>query len=101
GAGRMAKRMKMTIAADYVVLPRARYEPSLVNYKNMEPAAVLAVPMGEGQLDYKTFFDSLKREGFDGWVVYENCSPLRHGGSLETLRRYSRAFLKYMKPWHA
>ena len=86
--------------ADYAVLPRARYLPQLVNYENVQPPAVLAVPMGDGDLDYRTFFDSLVAEGFDGWVSYEMCSPVRDGGELETLKSYAKQFLDYMKQWN-
>ncbi len=98
GAKQFAPRMPMTTVADYCLLPRWRYRPELVNYERLDPPAVLAVPMGEGALDYKTFFTALKAAGFHGWVSYEMCSPLRDGGNLETLRRYAAAFLTYMRP---
>ena len=50
----------------------------------------------EGVIDYPTFFDALAETGFDGPVAYEMCSPLIHGGSLETLDRYARGFVDYM-----
>ena len=100
GAKMMAKQMWFTTVADYAVLPRARYLPQLVNYENVQPPAVLAVPMGDGDLDYRTFFDSLVAEGFDGWVSYEMCSPVRDGGELETLKSYAKQFLDYMKQWN-
>ncbi len=99
GARLMAPRMRLTTVADYVLLERRKYRPEFVNYVEAQPPALFAVPMGEGDLDYKTFFNALAKNGFDGWVSYENCSPLRHGGSLETLERYSRQFLEYIKPW--
>jgi sugar phosphate isomerase/epimerase len=30
-----------------------------------------AVPMGHGIIDYKTWFETLKEIGYQGWVVYE------------------------------
>lgn len=99
GATLMAKRMQFTTVADYVVLPRAKYCPQLVNYAEAMPPAVLAVPMGDGDLAYKTFFDALADEGFDGWVSYEMCSPVRDGGELDTLEQYARRFVEYMTPW--
>jgi sugar phosphate isomerase/epimerase len=96
-AARLGSRMRFTTAADYVVLPRWKYHPQAVNYVPAEPAAVLAVPMGEGELPYKPFFAALKASGFDGWVSYEMCSPLRGGGSLDNLRRYAHRFLEYMR----
>ena len=48
-----------TIAADYVRLPRFHYEHELTNYISQENV-LRAVPMGEGIIDYKTFFTTLK-----------------------------------------
>jgi len=99
GARAMAKRMRFTTVADYVTVPRARYRPDLVNYLPPDPSFALAVPMGDGELPYRAFFSALARGGFDGWVSYEMCSPIRGGGSLENLERYARQFLKYMQKW--
>ena len=44
---RMTPFMAYTTVADYVALPRYRYEPALVNYV-AEPARMLGVAMGEG-----------------------------------------------------
>jgi len=99
GARQMAPKMRFTTAADYVVLPRSRHRAGLVNYEPRQPPAAFAAAMGEGDLPYKAFFDALVGAGFDGWVSYEMCSPLRDGGALETLERYARRFLEYMKPW--
>jgi hypothetical protein len=41
----------------------------------------------------------LAKGGFDGWVSYEMCSPIRGGGSPENLEHYARRFLKYMQSW--
>ncbi|MCA9417499.1 MAG: sugar phosphate isomerase/epimerase, partial [Candidatus Omnitrophica bacterium] len=65
--------------------------------EELNPPAVFAVPMGEGELDYKTFFDELEKAGFDGWVSYEMCSTVRDGGELATLERYAKRFLEYMR----
>lgn len=101
GAEAMAGRMRFTTAADYVVLPRARYRSGLVGYEHDPVPAALAVPMGEGDLDYQTFFKALVANGYDGWASYEMCSPIRDGGSLETLQRYAAQFVEYMRPWTA
>jgi sugar phosphate isomerase/epimerase len=97
GAARLASRMPCTTVADYIVLPRWQYRPEAVNYAARQPPAALAVPMGEGELPYKAFFNALESGGFDGWVSYEMCSPIRGGGSLENLKAYARKFLNYMK----
>jgi sugar phosphate isomerase/epimerase len=84
-----------TTVADYVRRPRFRYQPALVNY-GREPDAVRAVPLGEGFIDYRKFFNALKESGFQGHVAYEMCSPLRGGGGEENLDRCARRFLEYM-----
>jgi sugar phosphate isomerase/epimerase len=85
-----------TTVADYVHRPRYRYQPNLVNYVR-ETDALRAVPMGEGFLDYKSFFQALKESGFDGYVAYEMCSYMRGGGNEENLDRCAQKFLEYMK----
>src|SRR5205085_6684947 len=93
---KMAPHIVHTTVADYVRRPRFRYVPSLVNY-TPETDAVRAVPMGEGFIDYRTFFAALKEVAYQGWVAYEMCSPLRGGGSEENLDRCARQFLRYME----
>jgi sugar phosphate isomerase/epimerase len=92
---KVAPHVVHTTVADYVRRPRFRYEPGLVNYVP-EPAAVRAVPMGEGFIDYPGFFRALRETGFDGHVAYEMCSPLRGGGGEANLDRCARRFLEYM-----
>jgi sugar phosphate isomerase/epimerase len=82
-----------TTVADYVRRPRFRYEPRLVNYVP-ETDAVRAVPLGEGFIDYKSFFQALREVGFAGTVAYEMCSPLRGGGSEKNLDVCARRFLE-------
>lgn len=84
-AKRLAPHMVQTTLADYVRLPRFRYRPELVNYERCDPPAVRAVPLGEGFIDLAAFFAGLKEGGFDGYVAYEMCSPLRGGGSEANL----------------
>ena len=97
---RMAPFMAYTTVADYVALPRYRYEPALVNYV-AEPARMLGVPMGEGLIDYATFFDTLIATGYSGTVAYEMCSSLRDGGNLDNLDAYAQQFKDYMAPYVA
>jgi sugar phosphate isomerase/epimerase len=92
---RLAPHMVHTTVADYVRRPRFRYQPALVNFQR-EGDAVRAVPMGEGFIDYRAFLRVLRESGFDGYVAYEMCSPLRGGGSEENLDRCARRFLEYM-----
>jgi len=66
-----------------------------VNYVR-ETDAIRAVPMGEGFIDYRSFFAALKKTGYRRAVAYEMCSPLRGGGSEANLDRYAKTFLDYM-----
>lgn len=84
-ARRMAPHMVQTTLADYVRINRFAYRAHLVNYQRLEPPMVRAVPLGEGFIDFDAFFAGLKEGGFDGYVAYEMCSPLRGGGSEANL----------------
>jgi sugar phosphate isomerase/epimerase len=77
--------MVQTTLADYVRIQRYAYQPTLINYRRLDPPAVRAVPLGEGFIDLPAFFAGLKEGGFDGYVAYEMCSPLRGGGSEPNL----------------
>lgn len=92
----LAPRMVQTTLADYVRLQRFAYQPKLVNFKEI-PAMVRAVPVGDGFTDLPGFFDGLKARGFDGYVAYEMCSPLRGGGSEENLDRTARLSLEQIR----
>lgn len=93
---KVSDKIVYTTAADYVRMPRYNYDPSLTNYVRSDDM-LKAVPMGEGFIDYKSFFEALKECGYDGYVTYEMCSPLRGGGSIEVLDGYAKSFLDYMK----
>jgi sugar phosphate isomerase/epimerase len=95
-ARKMGSIAVQTIMANYQLRPRYRYAPALVNYERMLPT-VQAVPMDEGFINYQAFLGALREGGFDGVVVYEMCSPLRGGGSMENLDSYARRFLDFMK----
>jgi sugar phosphate isomerase/epimerase len=92
---RLGKLTVQTIVADYVVQPRFRYTPSLTNYTPVQGEA-RAVPVGEGIIDYATFFAALREVGYEGYVTYEMCSALRGGGGMENLDRYARRFKDWM-----
>lgn len=91
----MAPYLVHTTVADYVRRPRFRYQPALVNYAR-EPDSIRAVPMGEGFIDYRAFFQALAKAGYQGYVAYEMCSYLRGGGSEANLDRCARQFLEFM-----
>src|SRR5439155_14334292 len=92
----MAPYIVHTTVADYVRRPRFSYVPQLVNYAR-ETDAIRAVPMGEGFIDYRSFFAALKEANYQGFVAYEMCSPLRGGGSEANLDRCAKQFLEYMR----
>lgn len=92
---RIAGHVVYTTVADYQWRKRFVYQPALVNYQEQKDRTV-AVPMGEGIIDYRRFFATLQRHGYDGYVAYEMCSELTGGGSLENLDACARQFLRYM-----
>ena len=96
GVRRLGPRIVHTTVADYVRRPRYRYQPALVNYAR-EPDAIRAVPMGEGFIDYRSFFAALAAAEYRGCVAYEMCSYLRGGGGEPNLDRGAARFLEYMK----
>ncbi len=85
-----------TTTADYVRLPQFHYEHNLTNYLRREDV-LRAVPMGEGIIDYHTFFNTLKEIGYQGYLAYELCSVLQGGGSIENLDKAARKFLQFVK----
>jgi len=95
-AKRAAPFTAATTCADYVRLPRYAYAADCVNYRRLEPDWVRAVPMGEGFIDYRAFLRGLREGGFDGWINYEICSPLRGGGDEKNLDAAARRFLDYL-----
>ncbi|MHA1680154.1 MAG: sugar phosphate isomerase/epimerase family protein [Promethearchaeota archaeon] len=92
----IASDLVYTTVADYIRIPRFIYHPTLVNYSR-EIDRTVAVPMGEGFIDYETFFEALKDMGFDGPVAYEMCSKLRDGGTEQALDDYARKVIKFME----
>jgi sugar phosphate isomerase/epimerase len=93
---KMKPHIVHTTAAQYVRLPRYRYAETLVNY-SQDQTLIRAVPMGEGIVDYETFFNSLKEIGYKGYVGYEMCAELAGGGSIENLDRTAQKFLDYVR----
>jgi sugar phosphate isomerase/epimerase len=85
-----------TTTADYIELPRFRYEHLQTNYVPLV-SQMRAVPIGEGFLDYKTFISTLKEIGYQGYIAYEMCEVLDGGGSVENLDKCARKFLDYVK----
>jgi sugar phosphate isomerase/epimerase len=85
-----------TTTADYKELPRFKYDLNHTNYIARE-SLMRAVPMGQGFLDYKSFINTLKEIGYQGYIAYEMCEVLEGGGSIENLDKSARSFLEYVK----
>lgn len=96
-ARKAAPYTAITTNADYIRVPRYHYNPALVNYERQSPDWVRAVPFGTGLLDYSAFFRGLRDGGFNGVAVYEMCSPLRGGGTLENLDACATKYLDWMR----
>jgi len=85
-----------TTCADYSRLPRYEYQHNLTNYVKKEDV-LRAVAMGEGFIDYETFFAALKEIGYQGYIAYEMCEVLDGGGDIENLDKTAKKFLEYVK----
>jgi len=85
-----------TTVADYVRLPRYHYQSTLTNFLECE-TLIRAVPVGEGFIDYETFFNTLREIGYQGYIAYEMCEVLEGGGDIENLDKTAKKFLSYMK----
>ncbi|MBG0859185.1 MAG: sugar phosphate isomerase/epimerase [Bacteroidales bacterium] len=84
-----------TTTADYKELPRYKYEITHTNYVPLV-SQMRAVPIGEGFLDYKSFINTLREIGYQGYIAYEMCEVLEGGGSVENLDRTAKKFLEYI-----
>jgi sugar phosphate isomerase/epimerase len=96
-ARKAAPHTAITTNADYVRVPRYHYRPALVNYEHQSNDWVRAVPFGTGFIDYPAFFGGLRDGGFNGVAVYEMCSPVRGGGTLENLDACAAKYLQWMQ----
>lgn len=57
----------------------------------------ITVPVGQGKVDYQTFFKALKGVGYDAYMAYEICSPIKGGGSEENLDRCAKESLACLR----
>ena len=85
-----------TTAAQYVRQPRFHYEHEFTNFIEDE-TLIRAVPIDRGIIDYKTFINSLKEIGYQGYIAYEMCEVLDGGGDIENLDKTAKVFLEYVK----
>ena len=94
-AKRMGPQTVLSIAANYRRYSRYQYHPDLVNYSRTEPDLVFAESMQAGEIPYPEFVDGLREGGYDGWFVYEMCSPIAGGGDEANLDRKAAEFLQF------
>ena len=85
-----------TTAAEYVRLPQYYLDHDLTNFLPRD-TLIRAVPIGQGIVDYQTFFNALKEIGYQGYIAYEMCEVLDGGGDTENLDITAKKFLDYMK----
>lgn len=85
-----------TTTADYEKHPRFKYEFLQTYYAPLLPQNRM-VMMGEGYIDYKTFINTLKEIGYQGYITYEMCEVLKGGGSIKNLDKSAKTFLEYVK----
>ena len=57
----------------------------------------IAVPAGEGDVDYRTFFKALKAVDYDSYIAYEICSPIQGGGSEANLDRCAKTSQTHLR----
>ena len=94
-AEKMAGITVLTTVANYQIRPRYRLATKLTMFEPILPTT-RAVPVDEGFIDFAGFLSTLERNGFNGAVTYEMCSPLRGGGSVENLDLYARKFVEFV-----
>lgn len=96
----MAPWMVHTTVADYQRRPRYRYQPQWVQFQQGLDVMRM-VPLGEGCIDYDTFFATLREVGYQGAVAFEMCAPLLGGGTEANLDATARGFVTTMRERYA
>lgn len=97
----VGKLLVHTVASDHkeIHVPMAWYHPTMVGTDNgyFQMVRKNIVPVGQGMVDYRTFFKALIDIGYDGFVGYEVCSPIPGGGTEENIDSFCEMSLAYMK----
>lgn len=93
---RVGQRIVHSHLTDFVRRTRYRYLPETVTYEEAG-LEMVAVPVGEGDVNYPEFVTALADIGYQGALSYEMCSPLVGGGSEENLDRCARQTLAYIQ----
>lgn len=84
-----------THLTDFVRRAKYRYIPETVTYQE-NGIEMVAVPVGQGSVDYRAFIAALNEIGYHGALSYEMCSPLVGGGGEENLDRCAKETLVYI-----
>jgi sugar phosphate isomerase/epimerase len=92
---RAGKLIVHTHLTDFVRRAKYRYIPETVTYQE-NGIEMIAVPVGQGSVDYPTFVAALHEIGYQGALSYEMCSPLVGGGQEANLDRCARETLAYV-----
>ncbi|WP_437222011.1 sugar phosphate isomerase/epimerase family protein [Planctomicrobium sp. SH661] len=86
-----------TTVADYDRRPHLSYVPTVPPLVDkVREEQILAVPVGQGIVDYRAFLKTLAKTGYQGTVAYEMCTSLVGGGSESNLDQCARHFIEYM-----
>nr|MDD6336707.1 sugar phosphate isomerase/epimerase [bacterium] len=81
---------------DVIRRPVYAYRPENVTFEAVDED-VMAVPLGQGIIDYEGFIRALAAIDYPGVLCMEMCTPLVGGGSLENLDnciRQSKAYIE-------
>jgi sugar phosphate isomerase/epimerase len=96
---KMKDLIAFSIVADYVTLPRYKYQNHLTNYIPDTPV-MRATGVGDGIINYDNFIGALKEIGYQGYIAYEMCEVLAGGGSITNLDAKAKQFLNFIKKFN-
>jgi sugar phosphate isomerase/epimerase len=85
-----------THLTDFVRRDKYKYISETVTHEK-NGMEMIAVPIGDGGIDYQSFISALDESGFEGALSYEMCSPLVGGGSEANLDRCAKQSLDYVQ----
>jgi sugar phosphate isomerase/epimerase len=86
--------------SDHIFRPLIRWSQPASPQMTLGPYKVnrwWGVPVGEGDIDYKTFVRALMEIGYQGFLSYEICGPLKGGGFEENLDKTAKKTLNYIR----
>jgi len=86
--------------SDHIIRPLIRWSQPSTAYHGLGYYKInkwQSVPVGEGEVNYKTFVRALMEVGYNGFLSYEICGPIEGGGSEENLDKAAKKTLNYMR----